>query len=74
MKIHHQLRITKKPPKFQKKFLSDIEKLSEALSQHVNPFRDRFDKLMNIKTHDVTNKDVIASYLNLSTVGTSFHK
>lgn len=60
--------------KFQEKFFNDVKKLCKALSQHGNPFKDRSDELINIKTHDVMNKDVISSYQNLSSVGASSHK
>ena len=59
--------------KFQEKFFSDVKNLCNSLSQHGNPFKDRTDELINIKTNDVMNKEVVASYQNLSAVGKSLH-
>ena len=57
---HHE-----ESPMFQEKLFSDVKKLCNSLSQHGNPFKDRTDELINIKTNDVMNSDVITKIFRL---------
>ena len=66
---HHE-----ESPKFQEKFYNDVNKLYNSLSQHGNPFKDHSEELLNIKTSDVMNDDVVASIQSLSAVGEDLHK
>ena len=59
---------------FQEKYYNAVKKIYNSLSQHGNPFKDCSEELINIKSSDVMNNDVVASIQSLSAVGEDLHK
>lgn len=59
---------------FQQKFVKDVLKLEQTFLDLTNPFADRTDELINIKTKDVASAEVITSIKTMEKVGSDMYQ